>query len=1126
MKLKPPATVFIRKLYCTQIFKIMRNTAIILLLNVFHICAFDAYSQETALTVNLENYTVRDILAQIEEQSEFYFLYNSKLIDANRKTSLKVEDHNIDQVLTMLFKDTGVNYLVYNRQIVLSPGEFSDALSTHNLDPEITLTNPQQMVTGRVTDSQTGETLPGVSVIIKGTNTGVITNADGIFSLSNVPDDAVLIFSYVGMQTQELPVEGRNEINVELNTDVIGIEEVVAVGYGTMRKVDLTGSVVRADIETFSESPNTNILESLKGNVPGLDVGQIVESGEEPTMLIRGQSTLAGSNNPLVVVDGVIFRGSLNDINPNDIESIDILKDASAAAVYGSQATNGVILLTTTKEGGIAGKPVFSYSGTYSQSSPIKELHPPDIEGFHKQTERSIILQSRTEESGYLELNPDWELSNVFSVFEEVEAYRDGRYHDWYSALVNDQIYNQEHYLSMTNRTEYNNYLISIGYNDQAGYMKNEGYNRFSGRINIDNNMADWLQVGVQSFISASDYSGAQPSLTHRYIEPYATPTNADGERYNTILAGLVNPSIEMERNELNQHLNLFGNIYADINLPFIEGLSHRVNFANNYRSIRHYRYRTYAVDFQGQGDKEVSFRYDWTIDNILSFERRFNDVHNIQMTLLYGLEKSQYDYTLAVAQIFINDVLGYNRLQVGSSEMQQANSGAWDESSLYSMARVFYGYDNKYMLTGTIRRDGFSGFGSENKFGVFPSLSLAWNASEESFFRDNITWLDFLKLRASYGTVGNRTIGRYQTLARVSGRFGYMDMSHTPLYTQNISSLESPNLKWEKTTGINLGVDFGFLSQRLMGTVDYYNNNTTDLFYNVDIPAISRYTNFPDNLGKLQNHGIEISLNSINIRTTDTEWSTSFNYSRNRNELKELLGFDTTGDGKEDDLVAEGLFIGESIDAIYDYQIDGKWQIGDDIPPAWDIGAHKPVDQNDDGIIHPLEDKVIVGYTSPAYSFGISNSIRHKNWSLKFFIHSIQGGKNHYLGPDNYLHFAFQNDEMHFRYIFPEDLDFWSPENPDARYQRPNIYTASGTRGTLYGDRSFIRLQNVTLSYNLSEELLGNIGLHSARIYLNGKNLITITDWNGWDPETNQTITRNGRPVLKSYTIGLNIDF
>ena len=1126
MKLKPPATVFFKRLYFAQILKIMRNTILLLLFNVFHIYAIESYSQETSLTVNFEGFTVRDILTQIEEKSEFYFLYNSKLIDVNRKTSLKVEDQKIDQILSLLFKDTGVNYLVYNRQIVLSPGGLSDALLTYNADSKESIKIAQQIVTGRVTDSQTGETIPGVSVIIRGTTTGTITNADGIFSLSNVPDDAVLVFSYVGMRTQEIPKEGRSELNVSLIPDLIGIDEVVAIGYGTMTRSDLTGSVIRADLASFAESPNTTILESLKGSIPGLTVGQTTQLGQVPSMLIRGRSTMAGSNNPLVVLDGVIFRGNLNDINPSNIESVDILKDASAAAIYGSQATNGVILITTTKGGGVEGKPTFNYRGSYSFKSPVRELRPPDAAGFYKQTEESTIFLSRTPESGYLEANPEWQITNIFSVNEEVDAYRDGRTTDWYNILTNDNMYTTEHNLSMANSTGYTNYLLALGYNEQTGYMLNEGYNRINSRINLDNKPTEWLEVGIQSFMSLSDYSGAMANANNRFINPYATDTDANGERYNTILAGQINPYLEFERDDFNQTLNLFGNLYAEINVPFVEGLSYRINFANNYRRDRRYQFASYARDFQGEGSKEVIFQHTWSVDNIMSFQRRFNYIHNINITLVYGAEKIQQDNTMALGRNFTNVLLGYNLLQSASSEMQQAISGAWEEASLYSMARIFYGFRDKYLVTGTIRRDGYSGFGKDNKFGVFPSISFAWNASEESFIDDNITWMDHLKLRASYGTVGNRTIGRYQTLARVSGEYGYIDMSRTPLFLQSVSSLESPNLKWEKTTGINLGIDFGILSQRIWGSLDFYNNNTTDLFYNVDIPAISRYTNFPDNLGKLQNKGIEMSLNTLNKRTANFEWLSSLNYSRNRNKLKELLGFDLTGDGKEDDLISEGLFIGRSIDAIYDYAIYGKWQLGDEIPAGFDLGAHKPIDQNGDGLISPEYDRLIIGYSSPAYTFGINNSMRYKNWNLTFFINSIQGGKNHYLGVDDMGGFSTVNSEMHFRFIFPDGINYWTPENPNAQYERPNIYTASGVRGSLYSDRSFIRLQDVTLGYSLPNQLIANIGLQDARIYLNGKNLLTLTEWNGWDPETNQAITRGGRPVLKSITFGLNVEF
>jgi len=1098
----------------TKILRIMKLSISLFLLTFMQVLAIDSYSQKTKLSLDMKNATVEDVLKQIEGQSEFFFLFSPKIVDVTRKVNIKLEGNKIDDALTQLFNGTEIDYLVIDRQIVLSTHE--------QMVPFITTIQQEITITGKVTDED-GNPLPGVNIIIKGTSTGTITDLDGNYSIEVEYPDAILVFSFIGYRTQEGAISGRSVINITLVEEIIGLEEVIAIGYGTMTKSDMTGSVVRANIASFEESPNTTIIESLKGIVPGLDIGQTVEAGEVPDMLIRGKSTLAGSLDPLIVIDGVIFRGSINDINPNDIESVDILKDASAASVYGSQATNGVILLTTIK-GGKPGKPVISYSGSYSFKSPVKELPGPDLEGFIKQTEESDITLSRLPPD-YLQPNPTWDISDIFSVNEEVEAYLDGRSTYWYDIVTNDNIYTHEHNLSMSNATESTNYLVSLGYRDETGYMVNEGYNRISGRINLSNKLTDWLEIGVQSFMSVSDYSGAQARPEDRYIEPFATDKDADGNRYPTVIAGIINPYIQMERDDFDQTLNLFGNLYAEIDFPFIQGLSYKINMANNYRRVRQYQFMTYGVDFQGAGEKAIAFRHDLSMDNIVTYKRRFNDIHNLQLTLVYGFEKNKQDATTARGEVFINHVLGYNSLQVASSELQQEISRAWEEASLYSMARLFYGFREKYLLTGTVRRDGYSGFGKENKIGVFPSLSLAWRISEESFM-DNLAWLDQFKIRASYGTVGNRTIGRYQTLARVSGGFGFIDMSYTPLYSQSVSSLQSPNLKWEKTTGLNLGVDFGILSQRIFGTVDYYNNNTTDLFYYVDIPAISRYTTFPDNLGKLHNHGIEITATTVNMRRSGLEWLTSFSFARNRNELVELLGFDNDGDGKEDDLVSEGLFIGESIDAIYHYEIDGKWQVDDEIPAGYDLGAFKTVDQNGDGDIDPSDDKVIIGYTTPAYTIGIDNTIRYKDWTLRFFIHTIQGGKDHYLGDDNYRNFSVQNSEMHYRYILPEDVDYWTPENPDARYERPDIRVTSGLAGRLWGDRSFIRLQNVSLSYNLPKDLIENIRLQSARVYFNGQNLLTFTKWNGWDPETNQSITRTGRPVLKSFTFGVNVEF
>lgn len=1105
-----------------KILLMMRITIFLLLVFTLQTLGIDSYSQSTKLTLSLTNSSLKDVLGTIEDNSEFYFLYSSKMIDVDQTINADFKNENIFEILNKLFEGKNIQYIVKDRQILLSPADSDKSSPGTNI--------PQGgKISGKVLGSE-GIPLPGVTVVIKGTTNGTVTNADGYYEI-NAGADNTLLFSFIGMKSTEIPVGNQKEINVTLEADVIGIEEVVAIGYGTMKKSDLTGSVVRADIDAFKESPNISVVQSLQGSVAGLNVGQITGAGEEPGILIRGKSSISGETAPLIVVDNVIFRGNLIDLNPNDIESVDILKDASSAAIYGSQASNGVILITTTKSGGIEGKPVFNYSNYYSFQAPVKELRPGTPEEFMKKTEESDIYNSRTALSGYLERNPSWEPTSNFKTSDEIAAYNEGRTTDWYSLLTNENMHTQNHNVSLSNSTKYSNYLISLGYTEQLGYMLNEDYNRLNARINIDNTVNDWLKVGIQSFMTLSDYSGQDANSNNRYLSPYATAYDADGELVLITGGNTVNPLIQAEADHLNKRLDFFGNIYALINFPFIKGLTYKLNFANNYRTESEYYFRSYESNFQGEGSKTEKIGYDWSMDNILSFKRTFNDIHNIDITLVYGSEKRKFNSTQAIADVFSTMGLGYNRLQSGSADLQQAISGAWEESSLYTMGRAFYGLKNKYLFTGTIRRDGFSGFSEKNKFGLFPSMSVAWVASEEDFFREKVDWLNQLKVRLSYGSIGNRTIGRYQTLAQVEGDYNYITAAGTPVYTESISSLASPNLKWETTTGINLGIDFAVLSQKISGSVDYYNNNTKDLLYEVDIPGISRFEKFPDNLGRLHNTGLEITINTINIDKADFKWNSSIMYSRNRNELKELLGFDLDGDGKEDDLISEGLFIGQPLDAIYSYKINGKWQINDQIPAGYDLGANKVVDLNNDGTID-ANDKTIIGFRQPSYRIGINNTIKYKEWTLRFFINSIQGGKNHYMAEDNLLGFDIMNQENHFNHNFPSGLDYWTPENPDAKYQRPNINVSDGIAGTQYSQRNFIRLQDISLSYNFPRTVINKLKMQNLKLYLSGKNLLTITKWPGWDPEITDSngnavkITRNGVPVMKSYTIGLNVEF
>jgi len=1113
---------YIKILYSRKIIKVMRNTILLLLLGVFNLYAFDSYAQNTRLSLDLSNIPVKRVLEKIEENSEFYFLFNAKLIDVDREVSISVENEKISDILASLFKGTGIEYILYDRQIILSPTEFSRSEA-----PLLQLS-----VSGKITDIATGDPMPGVNIQVKGTSLGTISDAAGRYSLS-VPDrNAILIFSFIGYITQEIALNGQNTLNVVLSSDISQLEEVVVIGYGTMKKSDLTGAVLRADIEVVADQPNVSVVQKLQGTVPGLNVSQVQKAGEDPVFTIRGRTSISGEQTPLIILDEVIYRGSLIDINPADIQSIDVLKDNSAAAVYGSQAANGVIIITTKTGQGQNKRPSINYTASFGIHQPTKEFRPGSPEDFIQKNIALDFYNSRTAASGYLEPVANYDPTYRFKTNLQAENYRNGLSTDWYDLLTNDNIFIQSHNLSLTSKTENINYFISVGAISDEGYMLNEDYQRYNARINVDNKITDWLNIGVQSFFSLSDNSGLDVFPSGRYLTPFAVAYDENGKMITRPGDYNANPLLEAyAADDLDLRTNFFGNIYAKISIPFIKGLSYRINLHDNYTAVRNYTFKDFSNNYQGSGSKVYSNLNDMSSDNTLTYKRTFNNNHDLDITLLYGFELRKFDNTNSTASIFISPILGYNSLQSGSSDALSIITGAWKEASLYSMARLFYSYRNRYMITGTVRRDGFSGFSEKNKFGFFPSVALGWVPTEESFFPDFLDVLNYLKIRLSYGSTGNRTIGRYQTLARVSGGNKYVNENGESMYGQSISSMSSSDLKWETTTGVNLGIDFGLLKSRISGSVEYYNNNTTDILYNVDIPSIGRFTKFPDNLGKLHNHGIELSLSSTNISAKGFSWSTNLVFSRNRDELVELLGFDNDGDGKEDDLISEGLFIGKPLNINYAFEITGEfYQLGDEIPAGSAAGAYKIVDQNNDGMYNQSDYKIL-NYKDPSYRFGFSNRFQYKNLSLNIFINSIQGGKDYYFARDDLANqsddvngFSVPNDEHHFSNNFPKGLDYWLPENPNARYQ--NIDMKISYYGSRYTQRSFVRLQDISLSYSFNTTLLNKLKMNRFRVFLSGKNLATWTKWPGWDPETGIAIGMAGRPVLRSYTVGLDVEF
>lgn len=986
-------------------------------------------------------------------------------------------------------------------------------------------------VRGTVTDAN-NEPVIGVTIVEQENSShGTVTDVDGNYQLSNVPPNATLLFTYVGMKAQGIAVNGRTTINVVMESDTELLDELVVVGYGTQRKQDLTGSVVRADINSFRESPNVNLMQSLQGSVPGLNVGATTTAGSSPSISIRGQNSISGSNSPLIVLDGIIYRGNMVDINPADISSIDILKDASAAAIYGSQASNGVILITSKSGGFGERKPAVSYSVSYAlQQISNNSMLPMNANQWLDFIGKRFLSESRTGDD-MLTPNPNWDPTTKFYSGEVLQGYQEGLDNNWWDLLTNKNPLIANHNISVSGGSQSSSYFLSYGYTDQVNVVKNDNFQRNSLRLNLDTKLTDWMKIGVQSFLSLNDYSGVSPSLGDIIRMPPQIKYKDESDNYIVLpFRGVVSPFLVADQQDLNKRSNLFGNFYLDINVPFIKGLNYRVNYSHELVNSKRYNFNKYGENQKGSSYKTNSESYAYTLDNIFNYRNTFGK-SDVNGTFVYGVEETNFEGTTAAAKIFSNMALGYNKLEAGQADQQTVDSEAWKETSVYQMLRLGYTYDNRYLFTGTVRRDGFSGFGPDNKYSVFPSIALGWRITEEPFFKqlDQNTVND-LKLRLSYGLNGNRTVGRYQTLARMDASFanGYLyGDGKTAEMGQYISSLPNSGLKWETTGSFNTGVDFSLINNRLYGSIDIYTSKTRDLLYNINIPRINGFNSIASNIGQLQNSGQELTLTGIPVDNKDFKWNITFNFSRNRNKVVKILGIDANGDGKEDDLISSKIFIDHPYGVAYDFNIIGMWQLEDyrqgNIPAGFSYGDYKVEDINGDGNYTAAQDRKILGYTSPSYRFSIMNSLSYKNWELKFFINSIQGGKNYYLGqPGSSLP---NPDNIYTWNIF--DFDYWTPENPNARYRTTGHYTVALTENfSPYIQRSFIRLQDISLSYNLPKVFLDKIKFNNINIFISGKNLLTLSDWDGWDPETGTGLDMGAYPLLKSYSLGVNIDF
>jgi TonB-linked SusC/RagA family outer membrane protein len=915
-------------------------------------------------------------------------------------------------------------------------------------------------------------------------------------------------------------------VNVSLQVEASSLDQVVVVGYGTVQKKDLTGSVTRIDM-TEKVQNNLNILQAIQGEVPGLNaMGGGALAGDEPSLSIRGQTSLSASDRPLIVLDNVIFNGSITEINVNDVETIDVLKDASAAAVYGSRSANGVMLITTKK--GKTDKPRFSFNSSYGLQDFAKLLPVMNADqyairlvDYYWEQQLYTWYKSNPTSAAGRPVRPDVTNRNIVATTlrseEEKNNYLAGG-HDinWIDEVSRTSTL-QNYDLNISGRNAKSNYYISGSYSDQKGVLLNDRFKRATVRTNIESKITDWMTLGIRSSYSHRDFSGLETGLERaRFASPLVNMYNANGTypMYFGTETYQVHPfaNLLVDNEEVRNNVSVLGT--ANIKLP-IEGLTYDLRYSNTLNTSRSNTFYPPTIfdgsSNNGQANRNNFEESNWLMDNILTYSRTFAD-HRVNGTMLFSRENRRGQGSNLSATQFGNYALGYNAVQLGT--LPSISSSSWEENSIAYMARLNYVFKNKYMITGTVRKDGFSGFGATKKYATFPSLSVAWVASDEDFVKNLGKWLNLLKLRVSYGANGNQGIGRYSSFSRMSSNdFVFGSTTAIGVFP---SSLGNIDLGWETTEALNLGLDYAVLDYRLSGSIEVYSAKTTNVLVNRTVPYSTGYNSVWTNIGQIDNKGIELSLKTVNIKGPLT-WETRFAYSLNRDKITKLYG------GAADKDIGNSWFVGQSISAIYDYKMPGGLWTEDDLYKGKTLtgfypGQWKLSDLNGDGIIDANNDRSIIGYGTPNYRFSINNTVSYKNFSLNVFLNSVMGGNGYFLRNNaNLLSAATVTDEVQRRnqYIIKQ---YWTPDN--GVNNNPGIFNAPRIVAGLYEDRSFVRLQNVSLSYRFPEKLIRAVKISDLSMFISGRNLYTWTKWSGWDPET----ASNSLPLMKTVMAGINL--
>lgn len=1007
-------------------------------------------------------------------------------------------------------------------------------------------------VRGKVTSESGGVGLPGVSILLKGTTRGTTTDANGNFTLVNADPSGTLVFSSIEYVTKESSIGNRSTINIILTEDSKALSEVVVVGYGTVKKSDLTGAVASIKATQLeNENPRT-VQDMLRGNAAGLDVSLNSSAKGGGDFLVRGRASLNASTAPLIVVDGVIYPGQLSDINPNDIGTIDILKDASSAAVFGARSANGVILISTKR--GKSGKPQITINSNFGINNIGKSnrlLNPQEFLDWrtdvlwsmsgHNPTQEFTYtdprkLPSNISQAQWLALGTgsgdpvDIWLNRLRLFPVEVANYKSGTAIDWEKELYNYNSLQHDHTASVAGSTDNSNYYISLGYLTNEGLTKGDVFKTFRARINLESKIAKFLTFGVNLQFANRDESSIPIDLGNMIrTTPYGQLYQADGvtlrQSTNDDIGNNSNPYLDQYFTDRQRKFtNLFSTVFVKGDLGY--GFSYQVNFIPRFEFYNNFDHvssqRPGLTTRNGITIRENETTYQWQIDNILKWNKSFGQ-HNFDVTFLANAEKFQvWNSRINAENYSPSDNLSYHNL--GAATLYTGvNSNDQYQTGDALMGRINYNYNSRYYLTVTARRDGFSAFGQGNPRAIFPSVALGWVFTEESFAKGLDKFLDYGKLRLSYGENGNREIGRYAALsAMTSGVYTYTTGNGTTynLGTVRTTNMSNPNLKWERNSSINLGVDFGFFNSKVTGSIDYYDRKTKDLLMNRSLPNVTGFASVITNLGEVSNNGVELTLNTENMKRDNVTWRTNFSIWTNNNKIVKLYGAvpvtDASGNTTmvDQDDRANGWFIGKPINQIWDYKVLGVWQVEErDLAKSYGFtpGDFKLEDTNGDGK-YTIDDRQFLGQQNPAFSFNFRNEFRlYKNFDVSFALYGRVGQYTQYNEAKN-VDLFYDRSQFYKR-------PYWTPANPINDYAKMMSAAGGSVAFNVWRKSSFVRLNNISLAYNVPQRILSKAKLQSLKLYVNKQNAAVFTPWEYFDPE-NKGLTPS------TTTFGINLTF